>query len=84
MSDRRPRRMATPAERQQAREVATFVESTGLADRPVLITLTLICKYFPDITLETALVGWVGRRLLLPSDLRLPADIADLEPWGHA
>jgi hypothetical protein len=65
--DRRPRRrMATPAERQQAREVAAFVHAGGLAERPLLVVLALIARCFPDIGLDTALTGYVFRELLAP------------------
>jgi hypothetical protein len=62
----RPRRVATPAERQQAREVARFVHARAAAGQPLVMTLALVAREFPNIRLETALTGWVFRRLLAP------------------
>jgi hypothetical protein len=62
----RSRRRATPAERQQARAVARFVHARAAAGQPLVITLALVARQFPNITLETALLGWVFRKLLAP------------------
>jgi hypothetical protein len=62
----RRRRRATPAERLQARQVARFVHASNLAGQPLLIVLPLVSRQFPDISLDTALVGYVFRKLLAP------------------
>jgi len=62
---RRPRRMATPAERRQAREVAAYVQARGLDEEPLLIALALVAGRFPDIALDTALAGFVFRSVLV-------------------
>jgi hypothetical protein len=62
---RRPRRMATPAERQQAREVAHFVHARVAEGQPWLVTLALVSGQFPGISLDTALCGYVFRDLLV-------------------
>jgi hypothetical protein len=65
----RPRRPASAAERQQARAVARFVQAyvAGGGGDSSLVTLVLIAKHFPGITLETALAGYVFRSLLAAS-----------------
>jgi hypothetical protein len=82
MSDRhrirhRPRRPATAAERRQAREVARFVYARHLADQPLPVTLAIISGAFPEISLDSALTGYVFRSLLASprarSLLELPA-----------
>jgi len=63
----RPRRPASAAERQQAREVARFVHACATSGQPLLVTLVLIAKHCPGITLDTALTGYVFRSLLTAS-----------------
>jgi hypothetical protein len=65
---RRRRRMATPSERRQAREVAAFVEARDLSNQPLLVALALVAGRFPDITLDTALAGYVFRSLLVRTE----------------
>jgi hypothetical protein len=62
----RPRRPATAAARHQARQVARFIHTRGLADQPLLITLALVSGRFPSIALDAALIGLVFRELLVP------------------
>jgi hypothetical protein len=63
----RPRRPTSAAERQQAREVARFVHACAAGGQPLLVTLALIAKHFPGITLDTTLAGYVFRSLLAPA-----------------
>jgi hypothetical protein len=62
----RPRRRASIAERQQAREVARFAHACVDAGHPLLVTLALIAKRFPAVSLDAALAGYVFRALLDP------------------
>ena len=88
MSDRtphrRPRRMATPAERQRVRGVANFIRPLVETGHPWLMMFALVEANFRGISLADAITAYLFRSLLPPPDLRLPADIADLEPWGRA
>jgi hypothetical protein len=63
-ADKKPRRrLAPPKERAQARAVAHLVD---LIDDPnVLVRLAVIAAHFPGIKLETALCGYVFRKLLV-------------------
>jgi hypothetical protein len=54
------------------------------AGQPWLMTFALVEASFRGISLADAITAYFFRSLLPPPDLRLPADIADLEPWGRA
>ena len=73
---RRPRRPATAAERRQSHEVARFVDARNLAGQPLLLTLLLISRAFPEISLNTALCGVVFRELWLSPQAQLLLDEA--------
>jgi hypothetical protein len=79
---RRPRRRASAAERQQARDVAHFVHARVAAGQSWLVTLALVSARFPNISLDTALCGYVFRDVLVtppPTHLLL-----DLPTGGNA
>jgi hypothetical protein len=61
---RHPRRMASPAERQQAREVAAFVAPRITDGESWLVILACVSRQSPDISLRTALTGYVFHDLL--------------------
>jgi hypothetical protein len=75
------RRRATATERRQAREVARFVYDRDLVGQPLLITLAIVSGRFPDISLDTALVGYVFRSLLISPPTR---SLLDLPARGTA
>jgi hypothetical protein len=81
----RPRRAATAAERQQARDVAHFVYARVAEGQSWLVTLALVSARFPDISLDTALCGYVFRDLLVAPVPPPPAQLLlDLPPRGSA
>jgi hypothetical protein len=67
---RRPRRPATAAERQQARDVAAYVDARGLADEPMLFAMLLVSSEFPDVSLTTAITGYFFCDLLIDPPAR--------------
>jgi hypothetical protein len=88
MSDRihrhRRRRMATAEERQQAREVAYFVHARVAAGQSWLVTLALVSARFPNISLDTALCGYVFRDLLVAPPAPAAQLLLDLPTRGNA
>jgi hypothetical protein len=87
MSDRihnhhRRRRMATPAERMQARAVAHFVRARLAEGASWLETLALVSGEFPGITLDNALCGYVFRDALVAMPPEQP--LLDLPIGGNA
>jgi hypothetical protein len=57
-----------PPEETKARDVARFVFELDEQPPHPLVALSLISARFPNISLDTALVGFVFRKLLLAKD----------------
>jgi hypothetical protein len=60
----RRKKLAPPEERALAREVARFVTAFEQPPMNAVMALTFIHAAFPGIKLETALAGFVFRKLL--------------------
>lgn len=64
---RRQRRPpASPEERALVRRIARFIVANRLEHEPMLIALVHVCRYFPGVKLESAIVAYVFRTILAP------------------
>jgi hypothetical protein len=64
ITDHRRRPLAPPEERAKAREVARLLMTLDQPIKNWLCALVLVHMAFPGISLETALAGYVFRKIL--------------------
>src|SRR5262245_39292997 len=70
--DRRPRGRrppASPAERQLVRDIARFITDRRFDEQSWLVAMALVSREFPDVKLDSALMGYVFRSVLAPRRL---------------